>query len=503
MRILYALLAFWGVVVVVMLVQLRHLHIQVEQVTQESLPRLKRANLLVDAANQTARLMGEMLLQPGRIPAGLREVRVVRIEVTDNLAWFQLRRASQESTAALDRMDTLRGNYWAEQDALFNLLQEQPTAARAHYLNVVIPLQRRYVSAIGDFLQREEAATNARVKAIRSEYEHALYSVLALSAVAMLMGWLYGALTLRRVMAPMEKAVALAGDVAQGNLNVALPRTLADESGQLTLALARMVEALRLDREQRQATEAALRQSQMQLRKLVAHAEALQERERLALSRELHDGMGQLLTALRLELGAMRIRFAHLDPVLEGQIDHAKTMIDQMLPTMRGVVSALRPGSLDAGLVSAVEWLIANVMRRAGIECALHLPMGEPVLPADVEMAAFCIIQEALTNVVRHAQATRVAVTIALRDEQRLELEIADNGIGMSFEDAGIAKQGFGLLGMRERALQHAGDVLISATAGGGTTLRVRLHVANGGEGHALRHQAKPNKLSDASGVLV
>lgn len=477
MRVLYALLAFWGVVVVVMLVQFQHLHTQVEQVTQQNLPRLKRANLLVDAANQTARLMGFMLLQPERVQPNLRQIYAVRAEVNEHLAWFHRHAATNTNDVALAQMEALRASYWRTQDTLFTLLQEQPNAALAYYLNVAIPLQRRYVSAIGHFLQLEDAATNASVTAIRSAYEQTLYGLLLLSAAAMLLAWGYGAWILRGVMAPMEQAVALAGDVAQGNLNAGMARPQTDEAGQLTWALARMVEALRIDRAQRQATEDALRLNQMQLRKLVAHAEAMQERERLALSRELHDGMGQLLTALRLELGAMRIRYAHLDEALAGQIDNAKGIIDQMLPTMRGVVAALRPGSLDAGLVPAVEWLISNLVQRAGIECKLLLPTGEPVLPAALEMTAFRVVQEALTNVVRHAQATQVSVTISLLDDEQLLLVVADNGIGMLPEDRGMAKHGFGLLGMRERALQYAGDVSISETTGGGTTLCVRLSI--------------------------
>lgn len=140
-----------------------------------------------------------------------------------------------------------------------------------------------------------------------------------------------------------------------------------------------------------------------------------------------------------------------------------------MLKTMRSVVSTLRPGPLDEGLIPAAEWLLATLPERAGLACSLvaqgDLPTGQAV-----RTAAFRILQEALTNVVRHAHARTVRVMIALDGDGRLHLEVIDDGVGVD-PDAISAARSFGLRGMRERARAFRGRIDFRQTEGGGTTL--------------------------------
>lgn len=471
------LLLIWGGFAVVTLLQFRQLHAQTERIPQENLPRLKRANILIDLANDTARTMGEVLLLPEHTGKAVAHIQQVRSQAADEAAWFHANAESPAEHRSLEALDTLRLRYWHSQDRLFVLLPQDQVTARHYYLNTVLPLQRDYVRTIGAHLDLEEIRTSASVRASRDAYERAMFWLLLVSGGTLVLTGALSLIAWRRLTTPLNAAVVVANNIRDGDLDVTIPAPGGDEVGQLMAAMQHMLQALRADREQRQTVEQALRISESRLRQLAAHAEALQERERLALSRELHDGMGQLLTALRMELGSLRLRFGHLDPELAKQIAYAKSIIDSILPIMRNVVASLRPGPLDEGLVPAVEWLIATLLARAGLQCRLLLPTGEPELDAPVRLVAFRIVQEALTNVVRHANAAHVEITIARTDEALLRLQVEDDGVGPQ-----QMEEGYGLQGMRERALQYGGSVTMQERAGGGTRLTVVLRLSSAEE---------------------
>lgn len=467
---LVALLLLWGAASAAMLRELARIHERSEQIALEHLPRLKRANELVDLANETARLMGEMQLTADDARARDRVGKIlgIREKVAAHARWFDAHTRHADARALLARIAALRLRYWAAQDRLFALTGRDPGVARAYYLKDVIGLQRRYVGAIDRLIRMEDARTAATAAHTRAEYERALYVLLGFSGLALVLAGGVGVAVVRSIMLPLEQAAALAREVAQGNLDIEPAAAGGDEVGQLAAALAQMAESLRLDRARRQATEQALRESRAQLRELVAHAESLQEQERLAIARELHDELGQAMTAARMELGVLRMRFGHLDPALPLQVERIKAVVDAMLQTMRGVVAALRPGPLDEGLVPAAEWLLATLPTRAGLACTLDAGPGDLQVGEAVRTAAFRILQEALTNVVRHADARAVRVGIALGDDGMLRLEVADDGIGIA--ETGAVRS-FGLQGMRERARAFGGGIEFRATASGGTTL--------------------------------
>lgn len=469
--VLVVLLLLWGAVSAVMLFELTHIHARAERVVVEHLPRLKRANDLEDLANHTARLMGEMQLVSDRAHARARVERIlgIRARAREEMRWFEANTRPDDGGPLLTKIALLRQHYWAAQDRLFVLVEQDPQAARSYYLADVLGLQRSYVRALNQLIRVEEACASTTAARTRVEYERALYFLLAFSGVALLLAAAVGIAVLRSITVPLEDAAIWARVVAQGNLDAEPAACGRDEVGQLAAALRQMAGALRLDRARRQATERALRESRAQLRQWIAHAEALQEHERLTLARELHDELGQSITALRMELGLLRMRFEHLDPALAPQVARAKVILDAMLRTMRGMVSTLRPGPLDEGLVPAAEWLLATLPERAGLACSLIAPADVPTGQA-VRVAAFRILQEALTNVVRHAHARTVRVTIALDEAGRPRLQVIDDGIGVDPE-ALTAAHSFGVVGMRERARAFGGWIDFRETAGGGTTL--------------------------------
>lgn len=219
--------------------------------------------------------------------------------------------------------------------------------------------------------------------------------------------------------------------------------------------------------------EDELLRSRQSLRELAAHHEKIREEERSRIAREIHDELGQYLTALRMDTAMLNIRFGQDNPDLRGIIADMKQTIDTTIGVVRNVASALRPGALDMGLVSAAEWLLAGFQERTGIRCHLNAPREDLGLDNERATAAFRILQESLTNVARYAKAGAVDVQIELVDAV-LEMEVRDDGVG--FDPLEVrGRKTFGLMGIRERALMFGGESRIDSEPGAGTTLRVRI----------------------------
>ena len=206
------------------------------------------------------------------------------------------------------------------------------------------------------------------------------------------------------------------------------------------------------------------------VRRMAKQLSTTQENERRRIARELHDEMGKHLTALFFELNLLR---AEVGPVAGVQrIDAIAELLRDTAATMRHAVADLRPAVLDDfGFCVAVEHELAALRRRFGIAFDFECPAGEPPLDDDRTTALFRIIQESLTNVARHSQATRVRVSVSV-DDGRVVLEIADNGRGITADEA-ERPASLGLIGVRERAWAFGGDVRIEGVPGVGTRVRV------------------------------
>ncbi len=221
------------------------------------------------------------------------------------------------------------------------------------------------------------------------------------------------------------------------------------------------------------AANLQLRMARDGLRRLSAHMNRLREEERAHIAREIHDDLGASLTAMQLELNWLRKRLGAEQDVC-GRIDAALEMGKGAMHAMRRILNDLRPGVLDhLGLWAALEALLTETRSRSGIHCSLVCPdkVERCRLGRDAEIAVYRIVQEVLTNVLRHAGASRVCV-IARALSRDLLLEIEDDGCGMRVPQA---PSSFGLLGMHERALAIGGVLEIDSTLGVGTVVRLRL----------------------------
>ncbi|CAD5106998.1 PAS domain-containing sensor histidine kinase [Zestomonas carbonaria] len=218
--------------------------------------------------------------------------------------------------------------------------------------------------------------------------------------------------------------------------------------------------------------ELELADSRERLRELSAHLESVREEEKARIAREVHDELGQVLTVLKLETSMCELAYASLDSGLQERLDSMKRLIAQLFQLVRDVATALRPPILDAGIASAIEWQARRFEARTQIPCLVEVPEQLPVLADAKAIGLFRILQEALTNVLRHAEAHTVALRL-WPDGDTLVLEIADDGRG--FDPATVGGGSFGLVGMRERVLMLGGHLDIVSRPEEGTTLTVRV----------------------------
>ncbi|HEV8577950.1 MAG TPA: MEDS domain-containing protein [Thermoanaerobaculia bacterium] len=229
---------------------------------------------------------------------------------------------------------------------------------------------------------------------------------------------------------------------------------------------------------ERRRAEEALRQSYDELRALSERLRAVREEESARIAREVHDEVGQSLTAVRLDADWLQKHLASATGAAGGEIPgklrSMVELLDSALDSVQRVVTELRPGVLDElGLEAAVEWYVKEFQRRSGLSCTLRSNLGDAPLDPDRATALFRILQEALTNVVRHAEATAVEIRLSA-EEGRIVLAVSDNGLGIP-EEKLASSRSLGLVGMRERARSLGGEVAIRRAAGRGTTVEASL----------------------------
>jgi signal transduction histidine kinase len=208
-----------------------------------------------------------------------------------------------------------------------------------------------------------------------------------------------------------------------------------------------------------------------QLRALAGRLQIVREEERKRVAREIHDQLGQTLTAIGINLSAF---IQELAPEKKQESGSLFRLIDQTIESVRRISTELRPRILDdRGLMAAVEWAAKEFQSRTGTKCRLDLPQADIVIDRELATALFRILQESFTNVARHSKATQVKVRLAKEDDS-LILEVHDNGRGITEEQLS-ADSSLGILGMRERALLLGGELAISGAPAEGTTIKVRI----------------------------
>ncbi|MGE8166866.1 PAS domain-containing sensor histidine kinase [Pseudomonas putida] len=223
--------------------------------------------------------------------------------------------------------------------------------------------------------------------------------------------------------------------------------------------------------------ELQLARSQEQLRELSAHLESVREEEKARIAREVHDELGQMLTVLKLEVSMCELAYADLDPGLGERMASMKRLIAQLFQLARDVASALRPPILDAGIASAIEWQARRFESRTQIPCLVQVPDNLPALSDAKAIGLFRILQEALTNVMRHAQAHSVEIEL-VHERAQLRMAISDDGIGFCRDQA--RPSSFGLVGVRERVLMLGGSMTLDSKPGEGTSLSVTIPLETG-----------------------
>jgi PAS domain S-box-containing protein len=226
--------------------------------------------------------------------------------------------------------------------------------------------------------------------------------------------------------------------------------------------------------------EEKLKESRSNLRNLAVHLLSAREEERKKVAQEIHDELGQVLTALKMDLRWLEKRLDPSQPLLLEKMRGMIGLTDQTIQRVQRISSELRPRMLDdLGLAAAIEWLGADFSRRTGIRCKVAVEVTESRIGGNSATAIYRIVQEALTNISRHASASRVSVLLREVDE-RLEVLVRDDGIGVSEAQAADARS-FGLIGIRERAQGLGGEASIHGVKGKGSTVAISITYPGGG----------------------
>ncbi len=227
----------------------------------------------------------------------------------------------------------------------------------------------------------------------------------------------------------------------------------------------------------RKQDEAALDESRLQLRELAASVQNAREEEKNHIARELHDDLGQSLTALKMDLSLLANKLPATDRFSADKIKSMRGLIDDTVTSVRRIASDLRPVMLDdLGLMPAIDWLTHDFSQRTGINVKLNIANHNIRLDKDAETALYRAIQEALTNVARHAKAMQITISMA-HSNQGFTVKICDDGTGISVEDQRKRKS-LGLLGMRERVQILGGQMNVSGAPGEGTAIEIILPVS-------------------------
>lgn len=245
-------------------------------------------------------------------------------------------------------------------------------------------------------------------------------------------------------------------------------RAVRDDEGGLLY-----IDGFALDVTERKRAERNLSRSREQLRNLARRQEQAREDERTRIAREIHDELGQLITVLHMDLNWLSSRLDPEDSEIQDRTRSMAETVGLIQKTVRRIAAELRPGMLDdLGLAAAVEWLAKEFQNRTGIACDLRIAPQDMDLERDRATALFRIAQEALTNIMRHAEATQVGIELTL-DRGQVRLKVQDNGRGISREEMDDASS-LGIIGIRERVHFLGGRAAIKGGPDG-TTVKVRL----------------------------
>lgn len=321
--------------------------------------------------------------------------------------------------------------------------------------------------------------TDLSIAPVEAALASDLRSNLAWSAGTVIVTGILANLAVNRwVLVRLRRLSGALGDIAREGLSTKLPEQPADEIGHLSAAFNSMAKRIqKRDRENKALSEALQAQAEERGQLLERLIQA-QEEERKRVARELHDDLGQGLTSIALTIEVAQGELRSKPGAAGEHLKQARRLTADVIDRMYNLILGLRPSVLDdLGLIPALRAHLQTALEPEGISFELDEISLKDRLPAAIETALFRIVQEAITNIVRHSRATHVSLQIAQQGED-VRAEIADNGMGFNlgaYRSAHGDSHGFGLLGMRERVSHLAGDLRIESHPGGGTRIRVRI----------------------------
>jgi len=337
--------------------------------------------------------------------------------------------------------------------------------------------------------------------AVENEIATARRQIILIGLVTIVIGGIFSYFLATFISLPINRITDAMEQVANGELNSPLMINRNDEIGTLANSFNKMAEDLGRHRKhlevlvedrtaeleganiqlqqeitERIRAEEELKQSQEQLRDLASHLQLIREEERSRIAREIHDELGQALTALKMDVHWLGLRLPTNQQLLIDKIKSMSGLLDTTVQAVRRISSELRPGLLDdLGLTAAIEWQAHEFCSRAGLKCDIRSEPEDIILDQSLSIALFRIFQETLTNIARHAQATRIEV-ILQKNTATVEMEVRDNGKGVTAEQL-AAPGSFGILGIKERVHFLGGELKISGIPHQGTTVHVSLPI--------------------------
>jgi signal transduction histidine kinase len=320
------------------------------------------------------------------------------------------------------------------------------------------------------------------------------YGLSLLGAAALFSIWAATLLGTRRLVKPVQRLTEAAQRIAEHRLETPLQVTEGGEIGAMAEALERMRKLLLAniqelanwnetleDRVAERTRE--LRHHRALVQSLLRRAINAQEEERARLARELHDDIGQMLTAVQLSLDHLSKTPPNNSDKLREQLSRTRELTDQALTDLRRIIAAVRPGILgELGLLPALDWVADRTLRHMGITVTIDGGVRTGRLPDAIETLLFRIAQEAMGNVARHSQARHLSIAMQ-KEDGIVMMTLADDGLG--FDPSSVAPSedfagGLGLAGMAERATLVGGQVIVDSAPGDGTTIRVEVPILAG-----------------------
>ena len=238
-----------------------------------------------------------------------------------------------------------------------------------------------------------------------------------------------------------------------------------------------------LDITEQKRTEEALKNSQQELRKFATHLQNIREEEKIGLAREIHDDLGQILVALKIDLGLFRKKVSKgIENICKEEIqlkfEQLSGMVDNTIKTTRRIMTGLRPEMIDLlGFIDACKTYVSDFQDRRPIKCKFESEISELNINPQQSVALFRILQEALTNIAKHAKASEVKIRLKNRDD-KIMMEISDNGIGFD-TDQNFRQDSYGMIGMKERVFLLDGELKITSKIGKGTIVKVIMPYEN------------------------